>query len=187
MNIFVLDRDPVLAAQLQCDKHVVKMIVESAQMLSTVHRYIDGDVYLCPSKSGLREVKNWRHPDPELDRILYRVVHLKHPCTAWTAQTSCNYEWHFKHFVALCDEYTHRYSRVHETEKKLKEILRKHPKGLTAKGLTPFALAMKANPECMLDDPVESYRAFYKTKLARFSMKWTNREIPEWFRADVYA
>ena len=42
MNIFVLDRNPVIAAQMQCDKHIVKMIVESGQMLSTVHRMLDG-------------------------------------------------------------------------------------------------------------------------------------------------
>ena len=45
MNIFYLDRDPVIAAQMMCDKHVVKMILESAQMLSTAHRVLDGDEY----------------------------------------------------------------------------------------------------------------------------------------------
>ena len=52
MNIFILNNDPVLAAQEQCDKHVVKMIVESAQMLSTVHRMLDGTMERRPSKSG---------------------------------------------------------------------------------------------------------------------------------------
>ena len=57
MNIFVLNKDPVLAAQEQCDKHVVKMIVESAQMLSTAHRMLDGQVYRKPSKSGKTMIK----------------------------------------------------------------------------------------------------------------------------------
>lgn len=181
MNIFVLDLDPVKAAQLQCDKHVVKMIVESAQMLSTAHRILDGDVFLGPSKSGLRTVKQWRHPDPELDHKLYKSVHVKHPCTIWTMESACNYEWHYQHFMALCAEYSYRYDRMHETEVKLADVLKQHPKNISNKGLTPFALAMKSNLECMFDDPVKSYRAFYKTKLARFSMKWTCREIPEWF------
>ena len=58
MNIFVLDMNPVTAAQMQCDKHVVKMIVESAQMLSTAHRMIDGYLEKRPSKSGKRMVKS---------------------------------------------------------------------------------------------------------------------------------
>ena len=57
MNIFVLDEDPTIAAQMQCDKHVVKMIVESAQMLSTAHRMLDGKMIMKPSKSGKRMVK----------------------------------------------------------------------------------------------------------------------------------
>ena len=52
MNIFILDNDPIKAAQQQCDKHVVKMIVESGQMLSTVHRMLDGTMERRPSKSG---------------------------------------------------------------------------------------------------------------------------------------
>ena len=52
MNIFVLDRNPVIAAQMQCDKHIVKMIVESGQMLSTAHRMLDAEVTRGPSKSG---------------------------------------------------------------------------------------------------------------------------------------
>ena len=57
MNIFILDEDPTIAAQMQCDKHVVKMIVESAQMLSTAHRMLDGKLIMKPSKSGKRMVK----------------------------------------------------------------------------------------------------------------------------------
>ena len=185
MNIFVLDTDPVKAAQQQCDKHVVKMIVESAQMLSTAHRILDGDIYTGPSKSGLRTVNKWKHPDSHLDSKLYQAVHTKHPCTIWTMQSACNYEWHYQHFIALCKEYSYRYIKMHETESKLGHVLKQHPKNISNRGLTPFALAMKSNPECMFDDPVKSYRAFYKTKLARFSMKWTCRETPEWFYAEA--
>ena len=67
MNVFVLDDDPVVAAQLQCDKHVVKMIVESAQMLSTIHRMLDGTKEKRPSKSGKRMVDYYRLHDERED------------------------------------------------------------------------------------------------------------------------
>lgn len=179
MNIFVLDNNPVIAAQLQCDKHVVKMIVESAQMLSTAHRMLDG-VQMRNAKGQL--VKKWALTDGR-DDILYKSVHTAHPCTVWTMQSDMNYNWHYAHFVALCDEYTHRYGKVHATDKLLRTELSVMPKNIKYHGMTPFALAMKANPECIYDnDAVKSYRAYYQTKQDRFSMAWTKRSIPEWFK-----
>jgi hypothetical protein len=181
MNLFILDNDPVKAAQLQCDKHVVKMIVESAQMLSTAHRILDGDVEMRESKSGKRLVKYWVHPDNDLEDILYRVAHQSHPCTIWTMESNNNYNWHYVHFVALCDEYTYRYGKVHSSDTKLREILATPPKNIPVGYKTKQPLAMKSNPECMFEDVVKSYRAFYQTKQDRFKMVWTKRPIPEWF------
>jgi hypothetical protein len=181
MNIFILDKDPEVAAQLQCDKHVVKMIVESAQMLSTAHRMLDGYVEKRPSKSGKRMINYWVHPKPYKEERLYKAVHHGHPSTVWTMESESNYIWHFDHFVALLDEYTYRYNKMHSTEK-LKELLCQPPKNISRDGLTPFKLAMADYPECIaLGDPVEAYRAFYQTKQDRFKMVWTKREIPEWF------
>jgi len=87
MNLFILDTDPIKAAQLQCDKHVVKMIVESAQMLSTVHRMLDGIETRRPSKSGKTMVKYWVLPDAREDTF-YKAVHMYHPCTVWTMQSN---------------------------------------------------------------------------------------------------
>ena len=84
MNIFILDKHPVVAAQQQCDKHVVKMIVESAQMLSTAHRMLDGHVEKRLSKSGKRMINYWYHNIPEKEELLYKAVHHGHPCTVWT-------------------------------------------------------------------------------------------------------
>jgi hypothetical protein len=187
MNIFILDNSPVVAAQLQCDKHVVKMIVESAQMLSTAHRMIDGIQSFGPSKSGKRTVAHYRHPDTDMDNTLYKVVHASHPCTKWTMISSCNYEWHYQHFIALCDEYRYRYNRQHSTDVLLRTKLKQHPKYIPKKALTLFPLAMKSNPECMFeDDPVKSYRMFYQTKQDRFKMAWSKRNVPEWFHANVH-
>lgn len=159
MNIFVLSYDPVEAAQMQCDKHVVKMILESAQMLSTAH-------HLCGD------------PDP----IMYKPTHKNHPCSVWVRQSKANYKWLYDHFLALCMEYTHRYGKVHLCETKLGQVLNQYPTKIKDIGLTPFAVAMQANPECIIkNDVVKSYRMYYKTKT--FSMVWTNRKTPGWYAA----
>jgi hypothetical protein len=182
MNIFILDKHPVKAAQLQCDKHIPKMVVESAQMLSTAHRMLDGEIDKRPSKSGKTYVKYWKLPDYRED-ILYKAVHTSHPCTVWTMNTNTNYLWHYEHFTALCDEYTYRYGKVHATDNLLREPLSVMPTNIEYGEMTPFALAMKSNPECMFPDtPVKSYRMFYQTKQKRFKMVWAKREIPNWFK-----
>lgn len=181
MNIFILNNDPVLAAQEQCDKHVVKMIVESAQMLSTVHRMLDGTMERRPSKSGAM-LQYWKLHDDRED-IVYKACHFNHPSTIWTRESKANYDWHYKHFIGLCDEYTYRYGKVHSTDTKLRKHLVHAPNNIPMKGLTPFKLAMGSNPECMFEDAVKSYRAFYHTKQAKFNMAWTKRPQPKWFNA----
>ena len=95
MNLFILNRNPVIAAQDQCDKHVVKMIVESAQMLSTVHRMLDGIETKRPSKSGKTMAKYFELSDDRED-VLYKAVHFNHPCTVWSRESMHNYRWHYK-------------------------------------------------------------------------------------------
>lgn len=185
MNIFILDNDPIKAAQLQCDKHVVKMIVESAQMLSTVHRMLDGVMERRPSKSG--SMIQYFKLDDEREYVLYKACHFNHPCTVWSRESCMNYDWHYTHFTALCDEYTYRYGKIHSSDTKLRKLLKTKPKMIPHKTMiTPFKLAMGSNPECVVvglngTDAVESYRAFYHTKQERFKMDWTKRNVPEWF------
>ena len=180
MNIFVLDNDPIESAQLQCDKHVVKMIVESAQMLSTTHRMLDGVLTTELSANG-RKIKRW-YLDDQRNQVMYKAVHMNHPCTVWTRHSRGNYDWHYAHFIALCDEYTHRYGKVHATDKLLRSQLMQAPSDIVDRGVTQFALAMKAYPDCIHpNDPVRSYREFYQTKQDRFSMVWTSRAVPTWF------
>ena len=92
MNIFYLDKDPIEAAKQSCDKHVVKMIVESAQMLSTAHRMIDGKEYTDKTKAG-RRIKRWKHPNTNLEKTLYKACHTGHPSTVWVMQSAYNYHW----------------------------------------------------------------------------------------------
>ena len=189
MNIFILSEDPIEAAQLQCDKHVVKMIVESAQMLSTVHRMVDGVMERRPSKSG--SMLQYFKLDDEREDILYKACHYNHPSTVWTREGCCNYTWHYNHFIALCDEYTYRYGKVHSTDTKLRDVLKTLPNNIPRTAIrTPYKLAMSSNPECIVNDlggtnAVESYRNFYQTKQERFKMIWTKRQQPEWFNAVI--
>ena len=182
MNIFILDKDALKAAQLQCDKHVVKMIVESAQMLSTSHRVLDGLQTRKLSKSGKRMVKYWIMEDYFKENTLYKAVHMNHPCTVWTMESLENYSWHYDHFLALCAEYTHRYGKTHATQTRLADMLSNSPINIQSVGLTPFRMAMQNEPQCMnKTDIVQSYRNYYKTKKDRFKMVWSRREIPNWF------
>ena len=138
MNIFILNEDPEIAAQEQCNKHIPKMVVESGQMLSTAHRMLDGELYHKPSKSGKRMVKYYDHPT--LEDQLYKAVHHGHPCTVWTMESVCNYMWHYRHFVALCDEYMYRYGKRHLTDTLLRDILRTPPANIPQVERTPFKL-----------------------------------------------
>jgi len=182
MNIFILDEDPRIAASMHCDKHVPKMVLESAQMLSTAHRMLDGVETKRRSKSGKTMSKYFMLSDVR-EHHLYNAVHFNHPCTVWTRESTQNYLWHYELFIALCDEYTKRYGKLHLTDRSLREYLKPTPNNIPDIDMTPFRLAMKSNPECMNESaPVESYRKFYMTKQQRFKMEWKNAQTPYWFQ-----
>ena len=154
MNIFVLDTCPTIAAQMQCDKHVVKMPLECAQMLSTVHRHYGSD-----------------------DFQLYKSTHKHHPCTLWAATSRANYAWLFDHFRALNDEYFHRYYKYHLSWTKLRDVLAEPPAQMRDDDLTPFAQAMP--DEYKHDDAVVAYRAYYINEKANL-LTYTKRDQPTW-------
>ena len=191
MNIFVLDEDPKVAARMQCDKHVVKMIVESAQMLCTAHRYLDGKEWIDRSKNG-RKITRWDHWSDYADAcyrpMLYKSVMLNHPCTIWTCKSLENYDWHVEHALELCAEYDRRYRKIHVTEKILRWCKKYAPKNSNrrqlSKGLTPFAQAMPDHYK-VSGDAVQAYRNYYIGDKARFA-KWKESSlVPEWFSQGV--
>ena len=155
MNIFILDPDPVIAAQMQCDKHVVKMPLECAQMLSAVHHIYDSD---------------------NVDEM-YKVTHRNHPCTRWAAQSRANYMWLFDHFRALNDEYCRRYFKNHKSWLTLHDVLSTPPATMIDVEPTPFAQAMP--DEYKHDDAVVAYRAYYTHEKAPI-LAYTRREPPNW-------
>ena len=181
MNIFILDKSPVKAAQMLCDRHVPKMIIESAQMLSTIHRMLDGTPERRRSKSGKTMQQYYSFGD-ERDEMYYLAVHKYHPCTTWTGKTDSNYKWHYEHFVAMSDEFEYRRGKKHATYVKLGKFLEKTPINIPVGGLTEFAQAMSHYPDCMVPgDAVQAYRNYYHT--AKSFAKWDwGRPAPDWWK-----
>ena len=161
MNIFYLDRDPKIAAQMHCDKHCIKMILESAQMLSTAHRVIDGDDYAN-------------------ERGLYKMAHKNHPSTIWVRSSDEHYNWMYSLMLSQMGEYTYRYDKHHATER-LIEPLRLLPTSIENNGFVDPPMCM---PEyCKKDDVVSSYQNYYIEEKSDFAT-WKRRAMPEWFNAE---
>jgi hypothetical protein len=182
MNIFILDERPVEAAQMQCDKHVVKMILESAQMLCTSHRFLDGKMEIRKSKNN-RNIKTWVLTD-ERENIMYKSAHVNHPCTIWTRACAHNYNWLLKHFDALCSEFVFRFGKRHKSDSLL-QILSNMPENISYNNTnSEFAVAISEDIYPGIKNekrPIQSYRNYYVEKNKKqFEMKWTKRPKPEW-------
>jgi len=179
MNIFFVSTNPIQAAQMLCNKHIAgKMIVESAQMLSTAHRVLDG-IKMHEKNKNNKNTTYYKLNNPFLDSILYKATHINHPSTIWARSTSANYQWLYQHFVALCDEFTYRYNKLHLTDKKLRKILLQQPNNICKKELENIPLAMPN--EYKQSDSIKAYRTYYKSKQTKFKMIWTKRKCPNWF------
>lgn len=176
MNIFYISADPAQAAEWMVDKHVVKMILESAQLLCTAHRLLDGIETQGKSATG-RNVKRWILPDAR-EHVLYSATHINHPSAVWCRQSVMNYNWLADHMFALLYEYTHRYNKEHKVQGELSYMLQSPPFNLKEYEMTKMPSAM-ANEYKISDDPLVNYRNYYKVGKARMH-KWTNRQPPEW-------
>ena len=176
MNIFYLDRDPVTCAKQHCDKHIVKMILEYAQLLSTAHRVLDGAEHYEASNRTGRMIKRFWLEKPK-DK-LYQATHIHHPSAIWCRENISNYIWLSDLFIACLKEYTYRYNKTHKCSE-LKELLLEPPEHITIGAFFPPTLAMPDEHK-VSDCNIECYRNYYHTK--HFA-KWTNRPIPEWFNA----
>ena len=126
MNIFYLHENPEISAKMHCDKHVVKMIIEYAQLMSTAHRILDGDEYEGRTKIG-RRIRRWKHPNKNVENTIYKASHINHPSAVWARESVANYVWLYNLFEKLCDEYTFRYGKVHSTDSLLRDLLSSPP------------------------------------------------------------
>ena len=111
MNIFYLHEDPIQNAKWHVDKHVVKMVTEYAQLLSTAHRILDGTEYEGRTANN-RRIRRWRLPDKRED-ILFKASHVNHPCNVWVRESKSNYRLMYKIYMACLSEYTFRYGKIH--------------------------------------------------------------------------
>jgi len=184
MNIFYVDSCPAEAAISLVDKHVVKMILESAQLLSTAHRILDGncvEVTLCnPDTGKFRKKKVWVLHDARND-IMYNATHMNHPSAIWCRESVENYNWLGDHLFALCNEYTYRYGKVHKVQATglMLELL-SPPFNLKTYDHTPMRIAMSDEFK-ISDDPVINYRNYYRQGKQHLH-KWTKRQAPDWIQ-----
>jgi hypothetical protein len=162
MQIFILDRDPVRSAQMQCDRHVVKQAVESAQILATAL---------------------WMNGVP----APYKPAYRHHPCTQWASRTRSNWEWLKTHGLALCEEFTARYGKRHASQDPIEAM---DGAGIPEGPLEEFAQAMPDQYK-VPGDAVAAYQAYYAGEKCVFAdgkpATWRLREIPEFLRDRIRA
>jgi hypothetical protein len=181
MNIFVLDNDPQYAAIMMCDKHVVKMIVESCQLMSTAHHVLDGQEIVRVAKNG-RKFHTYETTNLPGSPNFLRCTMINHPCTIWTRESISNYQWVWVHTNELLHQYSIRYNKDHTYTNLVKQTLVNAPRKLQALQQTPFAQAMP--DQYKNRDAVEAYRQYYIHEKARFA-KWKAGNTPLWFSEGV--
>ena len=182
MNIFILDKNPKIAAEYHCDKHVVKMILESAQMLSTAH-WLQALQLFNKQMSDFKRVRDAKEfLNVNLQESMkppYKMTHVRHPCTIWTTESIENYVWHVKLLFYLCCEYTKRYGKIHKTAQYIKWFVNHRPHNIPKTGMTPFKICMSEDYKISLD-PVECYKEYYIKDKSRFA-KWKTGNQPQWY------
>lgn len=170
MNIFVLDEDIRLAAQYHMDVHVIKQILETAQMLSTAH---------------------WASNSNYTPQ--YKMTHKNHGCNLWLVKSQANYKWLCAFGLALCDEFRYRRGKEHKSEAVLKDLAL-HVPPIPNLPLTEHYKAVGKDEDLRALPVVECYRAYYnrykqfyirKTrngKETKIYASWTGRSVPNWFK-----
>jgi len=152
VNIFVLDRDPRKCARYHADTHVVKMTLETAQMLCTAHQMLGNEAP-------------------------YNMTHVNHPCNKWTRESKDNYQWLLSLGEELLKEYTYRYDKIHGSTQVI-AWCRNYVPDLPEIGITERPQAM--DDKYRSSDPVVAYRNYYRSE-KRGICKWTRRDTPDWF------
>ena len=156
MNIFLLDYDTKKCARYHCDKHVVKMILETAQLLCGVH-HVTNQV---------------------TTEVPYKLSHKNHPCAIWARQSLPNYLYLCDLGLELCKEYTYRYGKRHKSQDVIEWCLTNKPNIPD----TTFTTPARAMPDdYKVDNVVESYRRYYMGEKSNIAV-WKNREVPEWYQ-----
>ena len=173
MNIFILHHNHTICAKYHCDKHIVKMIIETAQLL-----------YTCILISGIighdHSIINTA-PLNSSGNHGYRPTHKNHPCSIWLRESIANYEWLCNLGIELCKQYTLRYGKIHATQLHIEWLCCVCP-NIPDRNMTTFAVVMPDDCKIYKNnmiDPIESYRKYY-VKYKIFA-KWSNVPTPSWY------
>lgn len=162
MQMFILDYNIEKNTQYYCDKHIVKIPTEIAQMISTVYH-----------------LQNMNIPE-----YLYKPTHINHPCNKWIRENINNFLYAVKLGKALYNEYQYRYNKPekHARNKLIFDYTDKVLPSFSLGKLTPFALAIP--DKYKTNDVVESYRHYYLREKSHL-FKWTKREKPYWIKDEL--
>lgn len=180
MNIFYLSSNIEECARMHCSSHTIKQILEYAQLLSTAHRVLDGEEYIAFSAAGRRS-KAFRMRSDFDDEFLYKATHLNHPSAIWTRSNRSCYNYLHTLLIALCEEYTYRYGKIHKVESSgLLDRLATPPENISDGEFTEPTPAMPSE-FIVPGDSVESYRRYY-VGAKRHLASWKNREQPYWYK-----
>lgn len=156
MNLFMTSLDPVQAAREHCNVHRIKMIVETAQMLCTAHRLIDGD--------------------ERADKLgLYKSTHVNHPCSVFVRENSNHYSWTYRLLEALCVDYAAVSNKPHATTRLL-SILKTQPRGIRVCNEFKPVIAAPEEFKSMAEDYGVPFA--YKEYMCRKFRDWMTREKP---------
>jgi hypothetical protein len=194
VNIFVLDADPYTSARMMCDKHIPKMVVESAQMLASAMR-----------SWGATDEQFIAHGILTKAGKPYKGGYANHPCTVWAGESYGNFAWLHDHAMGLLVEYTHRFGKEHACRTPIIQLrqLAVRIKPSTGWAKTPFALAMPdeyrptrglLTPEqinngdftvyhALDDDAVQAYRRYYHSK--SFARWEKGTPAPDWWQGTL--
>ena len=170
MNLFILSLSPEECAIMMMDKHIVKILLEAVQMLSTAKRLLDP----------------YRITE-EQDKVFYKAAHKNHPVTIWVRKSYANYKWTLELVEEMHKEWRYRYghpdTKFHKSYL-VAQMLKKFPPPKDAfkvEGLTPFAMAMPVEFKENATDPIEAYKSYYMSDKKQSFASWKNREMPSWY------
>ncbi len=172
MNLFVLDENPAIAAQLNQDTHVRKICLEATQLLTNAF-----------SESQLRFA-----PQTQTGSVR-KYSHIHHPVSKWTIETMGNFNWALEHAIGLAEEFYYRFEKEHFCNIFIKWASIHKPENVKAGKITEHPQCFKQYPNLIVpNNPVEGYRNYYKVAKRSFNIRgktvpaqWTGRQTPEWF------